>query len=171
MGWSYSRENDKQSYIQECLGEFAEGYTPLAHKAVGNHIWIALQRPDGSVGACLLLLSKWRGMGWGQKWISEEEGPYYYDCPKSILDLCTEPTNEYAQKWREQVRQYHEKRKNRAQPAPGVVVRIGQFEYKLERPYAPRKGWLATRVCDGRLFRVPARQLYDALQDVELAAA
>lgn len=36
----------------------------------------------------------------GYKDMSESMNPYYYDCPKRILDLLTPTTNEYALEWR-----------------------------------------------------------------------
>lgn len=36
--------------------------------------------------------------------MSENEGPYYHDCPARILDLLTPSDNEYANEWRENCR-------------------------------------------------------------------
>ena len=36
--------------------------------------------------------------------MSEDMGPYYFDCPEGILNLLTETDNEHALKWRESCR-------------------------------------------------------------------
>jgi hypothetical protein len=38
-------------------------------------------------------------------------------------------------------------------------VKYGGHEYKLVRPWAPRKGWAVDRVSDGCRFRMNAKQL------------
>ena len=42
--------------------------------------------------------------------MDETCGPYYYDCPKSILDLLTPTTSEYANNWRNACRENIEKK-------------------------------------------------------------
>lgn len=39
----------------------------------------------------------------GFKTMHETDHPYYYDCPKKFIEQCTEPMNQYSEKWRERV--------------------------------------------------------------------
>ena len=39
------------------------------------------------------------------KSMGEEVGPYYFDCPKRILDRLSDTNNPYANQWRERCRQ------------------------------------------------------------------
>lgn len=46
----------------------------------------------------------------GYKDMSEDMGPYNYDCPAGILDLLTYPSNEWASEWREKCRKRNAER-------------------------------------------------------------
>ena len=57
--------------------------------------------------------------GWGYKDMEESMGPYFYSCPLKYLDIVPVVANE---SWREQVRAYHarskERRRSRAKRLP-----------------------------------------------------
>lgn len=71
----------------------------------------------GNVWAMISLL-KFRKDGWQTEMLaknmSEDMMPYYFDCPKSILDLLTNTDNENSLKWREKCREQLEKAKEKA---------------------------------------------------------
>lgn len=164
MGWSFNCiDYGKDAFIQNITSakHFSEGYTPLAHRIVGNNVWQAVRRPDGSVFITLDLIAKERNGGWGYKGLSEDMGPCEKNCPPTLLKMCTEPQSEYAKNWREKVLAYHAAKK--VKPTPGMVIKSGSTEYRLEQPYAPRKGWIVTRTTDGARFRMPSAQLSRAL--------
>lgn len=75
----------------------------------GRHLWVAIESKTGERFVVLHLIEK-HGNCWMEKAMSEDMGPYYWDCPLSLLEL-TEPApkSEYSRKWREGVRKYHEK--------------------------------------------------------------
>ena len=50
---------------------------------------------------CLTSTNKRSWYNFGYKDMDETVNPFYYDCPKSILELLTEPYNDYAREWRE----------------------------------------------------------------------
>ena len=64
------------------------------------------------------------GLTLGWKEMSEDMGPYEAECPLAILELLDPLSNDekdgYAQKWRDRVRTFHERRK--AKPKPGEIV-------------------------------------------------
>ena len=92
--------------------------------------------------------------------MSEQSGPYYYDCPLSLLDKASEANTENAIEWRAKVRQHHAAKAQKKQAiVAGTVVQYGAHQYTLVRPAGPRKGWIADRVSDGCRFRMNARQL------------
>lgn len=165
MGWSFACDprHDKKACVEHLTrpGAYSEGYTILRHRVVGNHLWQLLQRPCGQITIDLYLLAGGghQGMGWGWKGISEEMGPYYYDCPLSFLDDAT-PGN--AAEWRQKVREYHAAKKLKTTLQTGSIVSYCGHQYQLECPAGPRKGWRVNRVSDGRVFRMNARQLSQA---------
>ena len=61
---------------------------------------------------CLTSIRSNDWCNFGYKDMSEDCGPFYYDCPKSILKLLSPTTNECALKWRSACVEKAEKKKN-----------------------------------------------------------
>jgi len=96
MGWDFCSAWTKQADVKNyLLGSFTEKV--LAHKttAYGRRLWVAVEAADGTRSIVLALLDKT---------MDESMGPYYWDCPTSLLDLMGEPRNEDARQWRAEVR-------------------------------------------------------------------
>lgn len=167
MGWTFNCvDYGRKNFIESLTGKqhFSEGFEPLAHRVVGNHVWQAVRTPAGRVMITLDLIAKERGGGWGYKGMTEDWGPYHYDCPLSLLDMCTETDNENANAWRAKVREWHEKRKKNAKPEPGLRVSYGGRVYTLVSTWAPRKGW-SVKDDLGNQYRMKARQVAEALRN------
>lgn len=45
--------------------------------------------------------------------VDETSGPFYYDCPKGILDLLTPTDSEWANEWRNKCREHLQKKKDK----------------------------------------------------------
>lgn len=71
--------------------------TILKGSVVGEAYYAAVRCADGSVFALVVLLE---GPGVCYKEMSEDMGPYYYECPKNILALLTPTDCKTAQEWR-----------------------------------------------------------------------
>ena len=166
MGWSFScnPNHGRKEEIARITspGHFAPGYTPLERRVVGNRVWTLLEHEGRRFIALDLIKSDGRGYGYGHKGMSEDMGPYYYDCPLSLLDRCTETTSQYANEWRKKVREYHASKKARPAYETGMRVVYSGSEYRLHSPLGPRKGWNVVRCGDGAMFRMSARQLASA---------
>jgi hypothetical protein len=79
----------------------------------GTVIYAAARSRDGQQVFALVLLAERAGGVLYTKPISEDMGPAEDRCPAQILDLLTEPSNDYAHEWRERCRA------RIAKPAPG----------------------------------------------------
>lgn len=167
MGWSFEvMERSRKDFIESLTGDrhFSEDYKPLEHRVVGNHVWqLVRQVSIGRVFICLDLIAKERGGGWGYKGLSEDMGPYHYDCPLALLDKASEATTESAAAWRIKVREFHAKKSCKRKPVAGLVVKSGSHQYELLEPCAPRKGWRVKDIETGAQYRMPAAQLSRAL--------
>lgn len=166
MGWSFNmdRSQTKAEFVAELNRGFSPGYTMIEHRVVGNHLWQLVAGPNGKKFIALQLMSRGGGKpphGWGSKGMDESWGPYYFDCPLTLLDAADDTDNESALAWRKKVREHHAAKSAKPKPAAGQIVKYGPHCYKLDRPYAPRKGWWVTRL-DGAVFRMNAKQLAQA---------
>lgn len=168
MGWSFACDPsfDKKAQIERFrTGKFfAEGYTLLESRVVGNRFWYLLQEPDGKKTLGVLLMAGGgRGMGWGYKCVSESMGPCEKDCPLALLKLADEPPNDYAKEWRTEVLEFHARKSCKRKPVAGLVVKSGDREYELIEAWGPRRGWKVRDVTYGGYYRMPAAQLSRAL--------
>ena len=167
MGWTFGYESDRKRFIEHITSKshFSDGYTPLEYRVVGNHVWqLVLKNSTGDKFITLALIAKQRNGGWGYKGLSEDMGPYYYDCPLSLLKKATAPLNKYAADWRDKVREYHAEKVQRRQLKPGAVFTLGNTQYRIERRHAnPRMGWLIRRLSDGIEFRISNRSIAKAV--------
>lgn len=167
MGWLFTCDPsfNKARQVSEFRspGSWSEGTTLLADRVVGNHYWAALQDKSGAKFIFLALMKGGgKNSGWGYKDMTEHCGPYYYDCPLSLLEMTDEPTGESAIAWRKKVREYHAAKKARAKPAAGLVIQYGKFSYRLIESAGPRKGWRVVQLETGDTYRMTAKQLSHA---------
>lgn len=79
----------------------------------------------------MVSLLKFRKDGWQTEMLaknmSEDMMPYYFDCPKSILDLLTKTDNEYSNEWRKRCYEQlaNQKEKAKIKKSPYIFVKSG----------------------------------------------
>lgn len=165
MGWSFEcYPRSRESFIADLTSarHFSPGYEPIEHRVVGNNVWQLVRKPDGRTFITLDLIKKERGGGWGNKGLSEDMGPCEVNCPLSLLNKADPPENGfgYAAGWRQKVCEFHAtKSLQQKARVVGTVVSYGGHQYQLSRPAGPRKGWIVSRVSDGAVYRMSAKQL------------
>ncbi|GEM_PF-389557 len=120
MGWLFGHET-KQEVIDEVTRSWEPLDRPYFRKVVdkslvGSHLWVVWGRFDKATGIedeaerfLILYLLRKSGGRWGYKDIDEAAGPFYYNCPKRLLDLAP-VTN---QEWRDKVLAYHESKRRK----------------------------------------------------------
>ena len=98
MGSTSSPNWKTKAHVKEAvLKELHDYYATVEHKLVGNELWTLVGK-EGSKRIVLFLLNKC-GNEWGYKDIGEEQGPYYYNVPKSFLEKAPVLNT----KWRQEV--------------------------------------------------------------------
>ena len=170
MGWSYAmnRSCGRKETIERLTAPsfWKQGCTVVAHRAIGNHLWILLEFEGVKSITLALMSSGGRDSGWGYKIIDEVCGPYHYDCPLSLLNQATHIEQENSIAWRAQVREFHAKKALLPRPETGMTVTFGGVNYRLHSPAGARLGWNVVKMGgDGGLFRMKAVQLAQALRD------
>ena len=140
MGWDGTYTNkykngkvDVKGFLDE---EYSKGcYSVLKSSMVGSIYYAAVKKGDDVFAlVCQTSTRKKDGCNVFFKAESEEVGPGYYDCPKSIMKLLTPTTDEYALAWRGWV-EYNREKKAREKQTPdsldnlpiGSVIKFTQY--------------------------------------------
>lgn len=131
MGWTFiSKPDNIKQFFTEMFEDDGDKikYKVLDAKIVSlRTLYMAIEKTypeskDRDVFGLVVLLDMTSARkeyhNFGYKIIDENACPYYFKCPKSILDLLTETQNENALKWRERCREYAMMTK----PKPGQFV-------------------------------------------------
>ena len=149
MGWSFNpNDTGRKAHIESLTNQrhFSNGYVPITFRVVGNRVWQLVQRPDGTKFIALDLIAKERGGGWGYKGMDEDCGPYFFDCPTTLLDKADPPTTANAEAWRIKVYEYADRQKQLKREMqtlkPGTVLVVGPCQYTLLNDLG-RSGWRA----------------------------
>ena len=118
MGWtSYyvgtemtAKERQRELDDMNNMGDFKV----LKSAMRGSTYYAAIERTNGEkrMVFAVVTLTSCRDGEFAYKDMDESEHPYYYDCPKGILDLLTPTDCKSANKWRENCRKRIEERKN-----------------------------------------------------------
>ena len=108
MGW-YGEQTTRKDKIASLTEPGREEVKCLRHCYRGNAyrgvLWAVWEDPAGRHITCDVL--EYRDNMWWNKPLCEGMGPFYYSCPLGYLAMVPPVDAE----WREQVRQYHNKRK------------------------------------------------------------
>ena len=151
MGWTTYYvgrwKKDKKALMTKELEQYGDiKVIKASMKGTVYYAACTSTRHPGDVWAIVCLTSLNRGE-FGYKDMDETMHPYYYDCPKAILDLLTPTTNENALKWREMCRQpKQESTITRLNKLPiGSIIEVDGEKYrKMEAGYQFKKPfWMA----------------------------
>lgn len=139
MGWTFAHKEKGVTIRQFFEKEF--GYTDketgVYHKvlecaATFTEAYLAIEVGDASgpkeVFAVVYLLS-YRPkdyFNFGYKDMSEDMGPYYYNCPEHILKLLTPTENKLALEWREKCWERIRAKKARPKLREGMIIKFAE---------------------------------------------
>ena len=154
------------------------GHTRVLKSAmVGMVYYAAVETVVGDkrmVSAAIFLTcgkTRWDNTEWGYKDMDETCGPYYYDCPKGILDLLTPTDCKEANEWRELCRKHRAEKRaakkcNAEKFIPkGVVLvaeRRGSWIFANENFYRQNFGYSGARYFK-RLYHTYDHAMYSFL--------
>lgn len=173
MGWT-SFHDVGLSVGEICTREFTDTNPAgdrwsVVDQSTRGSVWYAIGRVDRvgqpPVFYGLVWLTSRRGGQFAYKDMTEDMGPYYWDCPARLLDQLDKlaPTpGQSAIDWRAKCRaKIAAKRKPKPKLAPGQIVTFprvtGQFE--LIMPIGPRRGWSVRYVGGSMSYTANARQI------------
>jgi hypothetical protein len=173
MGWTSFFDNGLS--IGEILTREFSDTNPagdrwsIVDQSTRGSVWYSIARLDRvgqpPVFYGRVCLTSRRGGEFSYKDMTECMGPYYFDCPKRLLDQLDQlapNAPQTALDWRAKCREkLAAKRKPKPKLAPGQIVKFpnvtGQFE--LIMPIGPRRGWSVRYVGGSMSYTANARQI------------
>lgn len=155
MGWDYHHEIAPYDRRAICRRSISDRYEVVKDAVVGTTYYGAIRcKETGEVYAVVVLTHVDRNgyCNFGMKWMDEECGPLYYDCPETILRELSPTTNKYALEWREKCREKrNDPGKKVLSSAPigsklKVILKGGQerIVVKMAPAYQFKTTWLLT---------------------------
>ena len=138
MGTYYSFVQN-QSFKDYIADELRNCRDVVKYSIVGNCAYILYGRESGQLGIEVWKLERWEGCP-GHKPMGEEMGPFYYDCPKHILDSAGEPPNEDARQWRQECRAKRERVNQVRRLRVGDIIETDGNGVYTVRHYRDRRG-------------------------------
>lgn len=104
MGWTYCSNYGETNRLELCRKHFGKqpSWATIVKDAIIDTTYYAAMKDTktGEVWGLIVLTDICNGE-FGYKDMSEDMMPYYFDCPKEIIDPLSPTDNEYAIKWRE----------------------------------------------------------------------
>jgi len=117
MGWLFPYGMSRSELIDHCLRSWSSPGASgrcVARCTRGNILWAVWENYVQATGhferVILCIMLQRSKDGWGYKDIDESMGPFYYTCPLKYLNM---GTRVLCKDWREGVREYHAKQKNK----------------------------------------------------------
>lgn len=163
MGWNVGwKSRDELIKHVTSPSRFSTGYELIKYSIVGNNVWSLVRRPDGNTMIALDLIRAFREKGsteWGYKGMDECSGPYAVNCPLALLNAADAPRGEHAARWRQEVREFHARRKARPGYSTGQFRRYADAVYRLTAPSLSRRGWIVVAVDTGNQYLMSYHQL------------
>ena len=113
MGWTSSHRSSAQSVKDYLIAEINQAGKTTSFKVLDiaivkrNTAYLAVEKTDRDSGksdvfAMVILIRYGRDhFNITTKEMSEDMGPFYYDCPARILDMLTPTNNTESRMWRE----------------------------------------------------------------------
>lgn len=175
MGWTYPYGASRRQIIAELtpaevLRENGSRFRTLRHCCRGNVLYALHESvaPDGTstrwIGVSLM---QRYGDSWGYKDLSENEHPYYYNCPVSYLDEAGETSNEHAKEWRKACRENAAKKAAQTAKRPQVGETWschGAVCKKIRIHEVRGRRIVAVDLAGGGLYRIPKKLLGELLE-------
>lgn len=135
MGWCFYGanhfKNGKIDRKKEC--EDLIGKSLVKGSLVGTTYYAAVRNREDVIG--LVILTSVDGYDFGYKDMSEDMGPYKYECPKSILKLLTPTDNTWAKLWRKRCIERQNQKKELAKLPFGTRIVLNGWEERSEKSY------------------------------------
>lgn len=183
MGWTSFFDNGL-SVGEICTREFTDTNPAgdrwsVVDQSTRGSVWYAIGRVDlvgqPPVFYGLVWLTSRRGGQFAYKDMTEDMGPYYWDCPARLLDQLDKlaPTpGQSAIDWRAKCRaKIAAKRKPARVFSPGQLVQFGAGRlFELVKPAGPRLGWFVKLANQpgSMVYRATARQMTQSIEQLPL---
>lgn len=157
MGTSYQQTRNRNT-IEILTSELSSDCEIVGSCIRSGVAYLAIKRGDMVIGSVARLYRSKNELG--IKWIDEDTGPYYHECPGWILDLLTPTDSDYARKWRAGCREWNFKNDRLKRDQSGRIVRYNEREYRIDRKIPRSTGYYVTDLKTGLQYRLGKKMLF-----------
>jgi len=156
MGWLFSHSWSSPSDVRDSLNRERGNLKLVAQKATnyGRHLWSVYETPEGDRFVNLDLMERGSDGSWGYKDMDETMGPFYYDCPLSLLKVAGPTKHDSARRWRDEV----EARQARKSRKLTVGLRVDLYGKRYEVLEVKGRSYTVRRE-DGRIFKLTPKHV------------
>ena len=163
MGWLFGWDSRSELKKHILDPNQTKSLTIIDHAStkIGRNLWVVYEKNETKERFIALYLIQKSGGSYGYKGIDESMGPVEVDCPLKLLNKVeSTPINEYSDKWRERVRNFHSRRQ--IDLKPDMIVSIYGSNFRLVEKMN-RSSWIVERLSDGARFKsTPAKMRLEA---------
>ena len=166
MGWDFTEGATRKHVIWEITMSFDDAsgkhWRCIAHKAGKDAYWSVWQAGDDETSRYILcsLIEKQKEFGYGYKNMSEETGPFYYDCPLEYLDMTPAPTGIYCNDWRDNVRKWHNEQNRIIKQNDILILKEG---CRVQKVKVIEVGRSIKAVGNGKIWRIPKNLIAEVI--------
>jgi hypothetical protein len=159
MGTSYQQVRNR-STLDILKSELSSDCEIIASCIRADCAYLAIKRGDMVMGSVARL---YRSKGeLGIKWIDEDMGPYYFECPRRVLDCLTPTDCARARDWRASCGSWNIRNEKLNHDLSGQVFRYNDRTYRIDRKIPRSTGYYITDRRTGYQYRIGRKQLLKA---------
>ena len=159
MGTSYQHKRNR-STIEILTSELSSDCEIIASCIRADCAYLAIKHGDMVIGSVARLYRSKRELG--IKWIDEDMGPYYYECPRRVLDCLTPTDSDHARSWRASCWAWNVQNERLNHDLSGQVFRYSDRTYRIDRKVPKSTAYYVTDQNTGYQYRIGRKQLFKA---------
>jgi hypothetical protein len=159
MGISYQHKRQRNT-LEILRSELSSDCEIVASCIRSDCAYLAIKRGDMVMGSVTRLYRSKHELG--IKWIDEDMGPYYYECPRRVLDCLTPTECARARNWRASCYGWNARNERLNHDLSGQLFQYNDRKYRIDKKVPKSPGYYVTDMGTGFQYRISRKQLFKA---------
>jgi hypothetical protein len=159
MGISYQHKRQRNT-LEILRSELSSDCEIVASCIRADCAYLAIKRGDMVIGSVARLYRSRNELG--IKWIDEDMGPYYHECPRRVLDCLTPTDSDYAKNWRASCYGWNVRNERLNHDLCSQLFQYNDRKYRIDKKVPKSPGYYVTDMGTGFQYRISRKQLFKA---------